>query len=682
MSTPTAPAAPDPTAPDPPAGPAPADAPLGELDVDNVHWFCRPRADAPGSPWQSFSASDSARLEVAFRTKTTAPVFVKGGLVSVDIGERSAEYLYWSQAPLVVRRADYFFERSPNDWRPCLEADCEKLERAYQDAAWRTKDHAQVALSGSSYAHFYSRDEILYFNNDFGSRITRAVAGILMEKREKAVGTPLRRGYRPDLMRRKDSVEGLAAAAKSPPTPPDDNLGTRAASPSGSDAPVAPKRSIDEEIEDRPVDHLVFAVHGIGQGIEFLNVVEDVEVLRKTYRSLMGTLPADDPRRLSRVEFVPIQWRKGMVFPSAGKPDQDTHANIHRVMIDAVRPLRGLLSDAIMDLIYYLTPHHKARILDRCANEMNRVYSLFLKNNPDFVTRGGKVSVVAHSLGTVIVFDLLCGQLHDAPDSDATSPAGGPANDPEIQRLKEQMAEMEAQLKKYAAERERSASSSSATAAGPGKDTPEFEVKPEQPEQVPQLQFPVDRFFLLGSPLGMFLTLRGDDISIVDKPHKCNPRVGAMFNIFDPNDPVAFRIEPLLSMKRFENVRPEYIPYHKGGNRIHTEVSMVNESLRSTFGTLNSIMASKFGRPVHMEEERPAQGPFDHKIPLEGTEAETMSRITCSRYLGRLDYALQGEPLSVSYITAITAHNSYWPAQDFILFMTSRLARLTAEGEL
>lgn len=38
---------------------------------------------------------------------------------------------------------------------------------------------------------------------------------------------------------------------------------------------------------------------------------------------------------------------------------------------------------------------------------MNLSYNKFINRNPDFLTRGGKVSVISHSLGSVIFHDIL-----------------------------------------------------------------------------------------------------------------------------------------------------------------------------------------------------------------------------------------------------------------------------------
>ena len=52
---------------------------------------------------------------------------------------------------------------------------------------------------------------------------------------------------------------------------------------------------------------------------------------------------------------------------------------------------------------------------------MNRLYTKFCSRNPSFVERKGKISIVAHSLGSVIAYDILklwdIESRHLSPDS-------------------------------------------------------------------------------------------------------------------------------------------------------------------------------------------------------------------------------------------------------------------------
>ena len=47
------------------------------------------------------------------------------------------------------------------------------------------------------------------------------------------------------------------------------------------------------------------------------------------------------------------------------------------------------------------------QIIDGVRNEMILLYKKFCSRNPSFLERNGKVSIVAHSLGSVIAYDIL-----------------------------------------------------------------------------------------------------------------------------------------------------------------------------------------------------------------------------------------------------------------------------------
>lgn len=80
-----------------------------------------------------------------------------------------------------------------------------------------------------------------------------------------------------------------------------------------------------------------------------------------------------------------------------------------------------------------------------------------------------------------------------------------------------------------------------------------------------QLHFHPRAFFALGSPIGMFVTVRGIDMLGEDF---ALPTCPAFFNIFHPFDPVAYRVEALINPDA-PKYRPMLIPHHKGRKRMH-----------------------------------------------------------------------------------------------------------------
>ncbi|XP_039061235.1 phospholipase SGR2-like, partial [Hibiscus syriacus] len=101
-----------------------------------------------------------------------------------------------------------------------------------------------------------------------------------------------------------------------------------------------------------------------------------------------------------------------------------------------------------------------------------------------------------------------------------------------------------------------------------------------------KLEFKVDTFFAVGSPLGVFLALRniriglgkGQDYWDEENISEEMPACHQMFNIFHPFDPVAYRVEPLVC-KEYITKCPVIIPYHKGGKRLHIGFQEFTERL-------------------------------------------------------------------------------------------------------
>lgn len=183
--------------------------------------------------------------------------------------------------------------------------------------------------------------------------------------------------------------------------------------------------------------------------------------------------------------------------------------------------------------------------------ECNKIYKLFIERNPGF---NGKVHLLGHSLGSAILFDILCRQQEKKKE-------------PTLSRNPLRMWPAEAQ-------------------------------RPEtkDPRDL-TFDFEVDDFYCLGSPIGLFQMLKGRTVSarhltdgrptdspldpdFMDDPflqaslsvgdQRCSPITGLpysvsspkcsqMFNIFYPSDPIAYRVEPLIS-PAMSTLKPQNLP--------------------------------------------------------------------------------------------------------------------------
>lgn len=130
---------------------------------------------------------------------------------------------------------------------------------------------------------------------------------------------------------------------------------------------------------------------------------------------------------------------------------------LHLLTRTGVPFVRSLVTDVALDILLYQSPYYKDHISSIVLSECNRVYKLFLQRNPDFI---GKVSLCGHSLGSAILFDILCSQSEDVKIFESS-------NHKYPRRTRTQTA--------------------------PKKHVKDFE-----------LDFEVDSFFALGSPIGKY----------------------------------------------------------------------------------------------------------------------------------------------------------------------------------
>ncbi|CAI8058269.1 SEC23-interacting protein, partial [Geodia barretti] len=192
----------------------------------------------------------------------------------------------------------------------------------------------------------------------------------------------------------------------------------------------------------------------------------------------------------------------------------------------------------------------------------------------------------------------------------------------------------------------------------------------------PQLHFRTENLFALGSPIGLFLIVRG-----VEKlgPEYRLPHCRQMFNIFHPFDPVAYRLEPLICDTPPE--KPVLMPHHKGRKRFHLELyetvehvgaSMkhyVVEGMRNMWQQLNELARS------HRSGDQPLQ--ITGEEPDTPTIVEAEQGVVGEKEVGRLnlgrrvDYVLQEKPIEKlnQYLFALSSHLSYWRSEDTALFI-------------
>lgn len=268
---------------------------------------------------------------------------------------------------------------------------------------------------------------------------------------------------------------------------------------------------LPDDRKDEPPE-LVFAVHGIGQQLtedfEALDFVYDVEHLRN-----LASENARDPavRRLSRgrrAQFIPICWRRFVHFDDEPESN-DNFYTLNDITNTAAIPLvRNVITKVVLDVPFYLSRHRK-KMIDSVISELNRTYRLFCRRNPEFEKKGGRVSIIGHSLGSALSADILSAQ--------------------------------------------------------PSRVPPLSEVEHSDKEALRRndnLHFNVKNLFFIGSPIAFFFHLDGGQLiarsgterhpnNDSDALDEQTGRYGCLaaenvYNIFNPNDPVAFQLAPTV----------------------------------------------------------------------------------------------------------------------------------------
>ncbi|KAI1875608.1 uncharacterized protein JN550_001894 [Neoarthrinium moseri] len=331
------------------------------------------------------------------------------------------------------------------------------------------------------------------------------------------------------------------------------------------------------EAQGRDIEHLVLVTHGIGQllslRMESINFVHDVNQLRKTLKGVYSH--SDDLRALNsesgegpgncRVQVLPVCWRHLLDFPKRrekkGEHDlgttfdeEDEYPTLENITIEGVAFARSLISDLALDVLLYQSAYRE-QISEIVLKESNRIYRLFMERNPEFK---GKVHIMGHSLGSAIMFDILC-------------------------RQKEKPQRTE-QLR------------------NPLRFWPPSSGRQEEPRHDPRnlaFDFEAEDFYCLGSPVGLFQMLKGRTIGARHLPNArpsesplnpeymddpfmtadplertsaitglpfsvSSPKVAQLFNIFHPSDPISYRMEPLIS-PAMSTLKPQLLPYTKKG---------------------------------------------------------------------------------------------------------------------
>lgn len=171
----------------------------------------------------------------------------------------------------------------------------------------------------------------------------------------------------------------------------------------------------------RKIRHLVLCVHGIGQTLgkkyEHINFAHTVNLLRTNMKQLYDA--SFDLKSLNKirgnmdwetncgVQVLPITWRHSIGFDTEPSEEIKVKSNfptLSDITINGILPLRKLVGDVAIDVVLYEEPYYREIILKEVCKQLNKTYNLFKRMNKD---PPEEIHLIGHSLGSVILFDIL-----------------------------------------------------------------------------------------------------------------------------------------------------------------------------------------------------------------------------------------------------------------------------------
>ncbi|XP_058154265.1 SEC23-interacting protein isoform X4 [Dasypus novemcinctus] len=716
------------------------------------HWFYCKEVEHK-QLWMPFSVFDSMNLEEIYNSVQPDPESVvlgtDGGRYDVYLYDRTRKAVYWEEEPAEVRRCTWFYKGDTDSrFIPYTEEFSEKLEAEYKKAVTTNQWHRRLEFPSGETIVMHNPKVIVQFQ----------------------------------------------------PSSVPDEWGT---TQDGQTRPRVVKRGIDDSLDEIPdgempqIDHLVFMVHGIGPvcDLRFRSIIECVDDFRVVSLKLLQThfKKSLDDQKVSRVEFLPVHWHSSLGGDATG-----VDRNIKKITLPSIGRFRHFTNETLLDVLFYNSPTYCQTIVEKVGMEINRLHALFMSRNPDFK---GRVSVAGHSLGSLILFDILSNQkdLNLSKSPGPLAVANGVVKQPPFQEkqmteepalnldescdldveneevltlqetlealslseyvstFEKEKIDMESLLmctiddlkemgiplgprKKIAnflihkaakLEQKKAASEKKAAVASSTKGHEGSALKAKEMTSVPSeskrklpvgayissvnvdyesfevgtgqvsvvynsLDFEPEIFFALGSPIGMFLTIRGVDR--IDENYRL-PTCKGFFNIYHPLDPVAYRLEPMIIPDL--DLKAVLIPHHKGRKRLHLELKeslsrMGSDlkqgfisSLKSAWQTLNEFarahtsstqLQEELEKVAHQIKEEEEKQVVEEKIvesPDFSKDEDYLGKVGMLNGGRRIDYVLQEKPIESfnEYLFALQSHLCYWESEDTALLLLKEIYR-------
>jgi len=472
-----------------------------------------------------------------------------------------------------------------------------------------------------------------------------------------------------------------------------------------------------EEINtDNDIEHLILVVHGIGEMLRSTDlfgmalgptqsIVECCSWLRKNHEEVLNVQVSNANRNKStsqtrldmgyndckegRVEYIPIEWHEAFGLQSRRGPSTDVVSEssstfkgtnyrernsslptVRDISLRAIPHLRAFANDTALDILYFMSPDYHDIIIDIVTEEMNFIVERFRR----LTGFQGHVSLMAHSLGSIITWDILAHQIASAKHPSSTGYI--PTHEYRSSSFPLSSVHSDNNLP------------SKGESLHQENDTTQALPEKEKSEEYPQLSFQVMNTFMLGSPVAVFLMIRNQHKPL-DESYSL-PGCSRIFNIFHPYDPAAYRIEPLIDPKNAD-AEAKIITHWKGGFRVQYQTKILwKKIVENTWKTQKNLIAAvekgmtEMGildtrMDDFMEEEE------DDYVISESDDVK-IQPVNCGKLNqgNRIDYMLQEKEIEISneYVFALAAHSTYWGEKDLSSFVARELSRSGNESNV
>ncbi|XP_050421113.1 phospholipase DDHD1-like isoform X2 [Adelges cooleyi] len=547
------------------------------LQPKNIRWFYK--NDSNSKRWTKFDGSDSLGIENRYRANfcndepkvqffiNKFTVVVRGGLYEADLRTMKCTSIFWPGEETEILRGTWFYD----DYQPHEHGnEIEHMHlRLFNDKVINlNSDDTKISVIhteefSDSNVVWYSSDEVYSFSKKTRTKIMRSVTQKLGSYFQRSAGAKLHRSYKTEA-------------------------------------------TDDDKLND--ITHLIFMVHGIGHKMDNMKIIKNTSQFRECVKWIKQKYFQGSQQR---AEFFPVDWRSTCNF-DGGLVEKITPLNLKNI--------RQLLNSSAMDIMYYTSPVYGQEIQNSLAQELNRLHSKFMERHPQHDI---KVSIMAHSLGSVITYDIITGW------------------EP-------------------------------------------FTLKRNYHSPKIHLNFELENFFCLGSPLSVFLALRKtkdfhDNENIF--PQWLAKHV---YNIYHPTDPVAYRFEPLV-VKDYCRIKPVVIQAY-GAKTDYTKstIEAISDSndpvIDDTNGTETKTPDGRIGGEAFKKfgmwfksgsnESKPNFNESDNGTPMSSKGSSPIEPLN-----PRLDYVLRDSigGSASNYLSMLYTHTSYWSNYDVAYFVYTRL---------